>query len=424
MNSRIMSNRISIGQKYKEELGLTKIQADKINTLYKEYMKEYIIPTSYPYNEKKELIGLLREILSLLNNEQRNTCKEKRTKPKSLISHIKKRKSSLIKQLENKYAPLELLPNQVEKIYKIIHNRTQSRSPIRFARQEKIRQYLKATLEPSKLLLLEKIFLEENIKNTKSNYNYLDLDDVQAKKTWANKVEMSKHKYRQWENHDVQKAFFKSILSDKQYQKFIEITERFITSDFKKVIQRDLNRANGIKQLNETTKYYKSEILPLRAELARKIRLKSNSSDLKLIKEIRNDYSERIDYLIEDYRNYHMKYYGNEMPLTLKLNILSNSFSFLSPRAEILDTTLNLDSCEFSFKKDDKIWAVINKLNTKIRNYQLSKIEDGLDKLWNPAAVIGRRRAKAKYEDLYNAILIDEEVEENIKKMKSRRLEP
>jgi len=415
----------SIGEKYREELNLTDIQENRLNSLYKEFLKEYIFPLSYPYNERKEKRALFRNILLLLDQEQLHICKERRVKPISLVNHIKQKRSNQLKKLENHYGSLNLETKHIKEICNIVNSVNKEKPSSRskeLVKQENIRQYLSTILEPNKLVLLKELHLQDNIESTKSSYRYLDINDEQAEKIWKSKIEMSKQKYRQWEKYEIEKALFRSILSKEQYDKFVEINSPALQKQFEEFKKRDKGRASSTKKLRDTIEYHKKNILPIRIELAKKIKFKSNSNDIVLIGQIKENYSRQVDHLIQDYRNYHINFLKDEMPLTLELIILSNSFLFVSPRSEILDKSLNLNNCDFSFKRDDEIWDDIKNINSRIRKYNLSKIEHKLDKVSYYNKIIVNHKRKNTYEDLYNAIVIDELLEDNIKKMEMRQI--
>ena len=216
----------SIGEKYKEVLNLTDVQENRLNCLYAEFMKAYIFPLSYPYNERKEKRVLLRNILLLLDQEQIHICKERRVKPISLVNHIKQKRSKQLKFLENHYSKLHLETKHIKEIWNIVNSVNREKPSSRskeLVKQENIRQYLSTILKPNKLVLLKELHLQVNIENTKSSYRYLDIDDEQAEKIWKSKIEMSKQKHRQWEKYEIEKALYKSILSKEQFDKFLEI---------------------------------------------------------------------------------------------------------------------------------------------------------------------------------------------------------
>lgn len=430
----------SINRKF--ELDMTESHINEIDTIFKEFMREYHFPISLPPNEPRLKRKYLKKALSTFSADQLKKYRLKKTERKQKELERREEKDKKHKQhIKKMYGHLELNEDQIDVFAQILKRGTmEGMSPIQ--KQELLLKTLNDELTSNQVDQVKQIFKSENdkfkeyrnnrdnrnIARVKREYEYLDLTDKQAISISrlhnpANSEQQKSKILREYKRYPFKlNPDLKIILTDGQYEEYKSNQLEKRTKELDKRIEKDKNRQEEYEELIEWERFMVEKVMKKRCIILKEIIANATKEDLKIIENLKIIFSEKIDESIAKSKAKNEERNQILLPNQHKLTVYRTSLNFINPSALVLKDEIDLGENIFdSIKLNDSQVKSLDNIKLEIRDYNIRKLESKM-KSYASLSVIGKKLKVEPYEDLYSLILLGPELEDNIKNKEMRQI--
>ncbi len=413
------------------ELGLSENQSKKIDLVFQEFMREYHIPKSLPVKDQLLKFKYLRKALLLLTQEQLNKYRTKRFEVKSKAKiREKQEEERKLKHLRTEYKSVNLTNTQIQILLER-KNSFRKRIMDLNEQQESTLKALNESLSNDQLKELRKIFeyqlhrrSRNLIESTKRQYAYLNLTDDQASEISVleelEKEDRRKNGYKNYNPLQINQDF-KEILNQDQFALYSKEQEQKKENHLQQLIKEDVNIKDRISEIEDWIQFQIENILPIKCAIRNQLLDSASETDINNIERLKERYDKELDYKISVKKQKHKDKYGSQIPNQLKLSIIRLSSFDISPSPDSLKD-IDLNKNEFSsIQLDPKQETKLESIRNLQRDYNIKKIEEKI-KSYGSLISAGRDKIIPKFYELYGILLLEDNPEKNIEKMKMRQI--
>ena len=410
-------------------LGLTQKQAEDLDLIFRDYMREYHFPISLPANDKLLKIKYFRKALRILTPEQLAIYRKKK-----LVNNSKKKikesegKEKLMTALNLKYKSVNFSEKQLQTLYNV-HSSFKKNIVNLEDRHSEILDALGPTLSAEQNSELKNIFAvqlskseAQKIEKTKRQYRYLDLSEDQAREMSIveenEKKRLKKNHYRGYDPYKIH-VDFEQILSKKQFKSYQSNQENLRAKALISQIEEDTKKTQKFESLKELMNVQIEEILPVKCTIKKQLLNQASEEDILNINHLINNYEQEIQQRIKSCIIEHTNKYGSNLPNQLNLKIIENTLLSLNPSALILKS-LDLNQNRFSsIEITQNQQAELDAVNLRLRDFFIHRFEkESKGSYASLITSINRNADKPKYQELYSLLLLEDKPLTNLEKVK------
>jgi len=261
-------------------------------------------------------------------------------------------------------------------------------------------------------------------ESTKQKYDYLKLNDDQAKQLSIiedlAKKQLKIEKYKGYDPNLI-KPEFKDVLTTKQFELYKTKKEEEYEKSIQSQIAQDADKTDEYLDLEQWITFQTSNILPIKCKILKELTESVSKDDLLSIEQIKIDYEKAIDDKISNTKMRHINRYGSQLPNMLKLKLIQATTLDINPSPSIL-THLDLNKNEFSsINLTDSLKAELINIGLQQREFNIKRLEKKLKGSYASLMASNRMREIPEYLELYSILMLETEPQKNIDKMKMRQ---